>query len=166
MNIDKQQNIKTKKRKEIYELITQWALSTTAHGYRNIVNAEKILLKLIWIVFLITSITYCIYQVVLTIIGFCKFNVVTNTKVVYEEPTNFPSIVICNLNAYDGIIARADMDDILSEKNISQKNYEAVDFVDRAADFFKSSFEARALSNDFDLYTNGFFLEQMLISCR
>ncbi|CAF0804354.1 unnamed protein product [Brachionus calyciflorus] len=64
---------------------------------------------------------------------------------------------ICNLNAYDGIIPRADMDDILSEKNISQQNYEAVDFVDMAADYFKSSIQARALRDDIDLYLSGFF---------
>ncbi|CAF0748556.1 unnamed protein product [Brachionus calyciflorus] len=166
MNIENQEIKKTKKRKAILEIITQWALSTTAHGFGNIARAESIILKIIWSVFLITSIAYCTYQIVLFIIQFAQFNVITSSKIVYEEPTNFPSVVICNLNAYDGNVARGHMDEILSEKNISQQNYEPVDFVDSAADYFKSTFEARALKNDFDLYYNGFYLSQMLFSCR
>lgn len=87
-------------------------------------------------------------------------------KIVYEAPTNFPAVVICNLNAYDGYVSREEMEKILQEKNISKYNYEPIDYVDFAADFFKSTFQANALKGQFDLYYNGFYLEQMLISCR
>lgn len=90
----------------------------------------------------------------------------TSLKVVYEAPTDFPAVVICNLNAYDGDVAREEMENILFEKNISKYNYEPIDYVDNAADYFKSTFQAKALKGQFDLYFNGFYLSQMLISCQ
>ncbi|CAF0885925.1 unnamed protein product, partial [Brachionus calyciflorus] len=155
MKIDKQETKKTKKREEILGIINNWALSTTAHGFGNIARAEKKLLKLIWLCFLILSIGYCTYQVVSYIIRYCQFNVTSSSKIIYEEPTNFPSIVICNINSYDGSEVRNFTDQILFEKNISLDDYEPVDFVQRAADYFKSTFEALALQNKFNLYFNG-----------
>ncbi|RNA26752.1 amiloride-sensitive sodium channel subunit beta [Brachionus plicatilis] len=83
-----------------------------------------------------------------------------------STPACYPAVVICNLNAYDGKIAREDMNRILTEKNISLESYEPIDFVDIAADYFKSTFQTESLKGQFDLYYNGFFLSQMLISCR
>lgn len=97
---------------------------------------------------------------------FFQFNVVTSLRAVYEAPADFPAVVFCNLNAYNGDFAREDMENILNDKNISKENYEPIDFVDKGVDHFKSTFKARSLKGLFDLYYSGFYLNEMLISCR
>lgn len=103
----------------------------------------------------------------MTILSYYSHDTVSSSKLIYEAPTNFPAVVICNLNAYDGDIAREAMNEILISKNITQENSKkAIDFVEIASENFKSFFEAEALENNFDLYFNGFYLSQMLISCK
>lgn len=177
-------NPKKKNQNDLLSKIVQWRLNwslfllkiflknflysteTSAHGFKNFFGADRLLKKIFWGCILLSSISYCIYQVVLIITLFFKFNVLTSLKIAYEAPTYYPAVVICNLNAYDGNVAREHMNRILIEKNISLYNYEPVDYVDIAADFFKSTFETEALRGQFDLYYNGFYLNQMLISCR
>lgn len=115
---------------------------------------------------LVSSVSYCIYQIVMVLNQFFQFNIVTSLKAVYEAPADFPAIVFCNLNAYNGKYSRDDMKNILSEKNISQENYEPIDYVDKGVDHFKAAFQAKSLKGLFDLKFAGFYLNEMLISCR
>lgn len=85
---------------------------------------------------------------------------------VYEAPTDYPAVAFCNLNAYNGQYVRGIMSEILKEKNISQHLYEPIDFVDHGVDHFKSTFEEGALNGQIDLKYTGFFLDEMLFSCR
>lgn len=74
--------------------------------------------------------------------------------------------MFCNLNAFDGKVARTQIDSLLSERNLSVDEFNTViEYVDVVNSQFKSSFNRFAENGTFDLYYNGFFIEQMLISC-
>lgn len=99
------------------------------------------------------------------IISFLSFSVVTSTQMINEAPTLFPVIDICNLNSYDGMYAGDSMRKVLEESNITREMYREVkNYVETASDVFKSHFITNFDTNT--LYYYGFYLSQMLISCR
>ncbi|RNA13293.1 acid-sensing ion channel 5 [Brachionus plicatilis] len=151
---------------EFFDKIILWASSTSAHGVKNVFQSDLLLKKIMWSVILVSSVSYCFYQVVLVVTLFFRFNVITSLKAVYEAPTSYPAVAFCNLNAYNGPFVRDNMKEILEKKNISQDNYEPIDFVDNGVDHFKSTFEIEALKGQFNLHFSGFYLYEMLISCR
>lgn len=99
----------------------------------------------------------------MAIILYFQYSVITSLKIVSETPAKFPAISICNLNAYDGDYSRSEMDKILAEKNISQALFKPIDYVEKAADYFKSTFNANYTEEE--LKIKGFFLNQMMYSC-
>lgn len=70
------------------------------------------------------------------------------------------------MDAYDGNTARDKIYEILKEKNVSASNfYISKEYVDEASDILKANLEKQSQEKKFNVYDNGFFLNQMLISC-
>jgi hypothetical protein len=140
---------------------------TKTHGISNIIKSKSRLLRIIWVLCFSLSATYCIYQITNNIITYLKFATIHNNYVVYESPTQFPALVICNLNAYDDNTAKKDIENILTMNNISSNKYnKSIDYVENALLLFKANLDQKAINGFFDQWYNGFLLEQMLISCK
>lgn len=70
------------------------------------------------------------------------------------------------MDAYDGNTARSTIDQIIKDNNLKVESFnESREYVDNASNFIKANLESYANRKQFDLYANGFFLSQMLISC-
>lgn len=78
--------------------LTQLGKDSKVHGVSNLVNSESKLLKIIWLLSLLTSGTYCIYQCISTIIDYSKFETTPSTEYEFESPALYPAVVICNLS--------------------------------------------------------------------
>lgn len=73
---------------------------------------------------------------------------------------------ICNLNPFDGNIVRAQIDNVLKQRNFRIENYSTViEYLDAVTNQFKASFHRDAENGTFDLGYSGFYIEQMLLSC-
>jgi hypothetical protein len=83
-------------KEEILNLI----LSTTAYGIPNILTRRRIFNKLYWFFFLITSSIISFYYTYTGIVEFYKYEVVTEIKHEYDQPSEFPTITICSLKFY------------------------------------------------------------------
>ena len=97
---------KRKRNGEIKQTLYEATQSTTAHGLPNIFRCENILLKLMWIVCTIGSTYYCIYSIVQSVNAYFQWGVVTQIQTFYENPTEYPTITMCNANlvtTYDGL---------------------------------------------------------------
>ncbi len=71
-----------------------------------------------------------------------------------------------DLNSYDGNTARETLNQVLNSNNITSKKFNIVkDYIDQAGFIFKSGFEKLASDGNFDFFLNGFYLNQMIISC-
>jgi hypothetical protein len=75
-------------------------LNTTSHGIPNLCRADKLYIKIVWIVLFLLSSSYCTYLIVLSIQNYIEFNVVTQIKTINQVPSPFPSVTICNANSY------------------------------------------------------------------
>ena len=73
---------------------------STFHAIPNIARTKRTSIKVMWILILILSSTMCSYLVFKTIVQYFNFEVVTKFSVVYENPTKFPTVTVCNINPY------------------------------------------------------------------
>ena len=73
---------------------------STMHGMSRVVRTEIILLKLIWLACLLTSASLLIYFSIQSIHDFLDFGVTTKIRKIYQIPTTFPAVSICNKNMF------------------------------------------------------------------
>lgn len=74
--------------------------NTTIHGLRRIFDAKGIYLKLIWVIFLLTSTIFCLYSVIHHFIEYFEFPVITKMRYINLPETTFPRIAFCNSNPF------------------------------------------------------------------
>lgn len=78
-------------KKKIHEI----ASVSTAHGIPNIVDADKLVIKLMWLFFFLISVGGCAYFICNSVIDFLNFDVVTKIDVVHESASIFPAVSFC-----------------------------------------------------------------------
>ncbi len=76
-------------------------LAFTGHGIPDMVDAESLKARLIWLTFIVIASAGCFYSILENIIEFAGYDVVTNIKVFYESKLSFPAITICMLGFKD-----------------------------------------------------------------
>ena len=73
---------------------------STMHGLPHIIKSRSTLLQLMWLLFLITSIGLFVKFSLNSIFNYLDFEVTTKIRKIYETPTTFPTISICNKNKF------------------------------------------------------------------
>ena len=94
-NIERQKLLKTFLKESLDSLDTP---STKA--FIKIVLSRHILLKVFYVSFLLASTGFASYLVIQSIMNYLTYDVTTKSRIVYETPTLFPKVTICNLNKY------------------------------------------------------------------
>ena len=85
---------------KIKEKIIELMLTTTAHGFPNIIRAKRKILKLIWTIFVILFSTLCVVLIVQNILQYYEFPVTTKVDYPIVNHANFPSVAVCNSNPF------------------------------------------------------------------
>lgn len=85
-------------RRVLKETLIEWCKDSTSHGLLNIVKAQNVVIRLIWLVCLLGSTGVCCYMIVQTISSYMSNPVSTTISVVDESPTIFPTVSMCFLN--------------------------------------------------------------------
>ncbi|CAF0894771.1 unnamed protein product [Brachionus calyciflorus] len=150
----------------IKKIIINWALNTTAHAFGNIIRAQSIIIRIIWTICLLASTAYCFYLIIQTIVLYTKYEVNTRLNLVYETPTKFPAVTICNLNTFNADFSKESIEDVLNEKRIFANQSKPIDFVETASQQFKAPFNDPGFLQRNRLIYFGFFLREMLGDCK
>ena len=81
--------------------ITNDVFSTsTMHGLSRIIKTKNWIIKIIWLIFLLTSIGAFINYSIESLYDFLDYKVTTEIRTIYETPTIFPTVTICNKNMF------------------------------------------------------------------
>jgi len=112
-NIEKEKSLK----QELKEAFVNWASSSTSHGFPNIFRTNILILKLIWLAFLLIATGACIYMCTEAVLDYLDWEVLTKVRVYSEIPIEFPVITVCNLNPWTGNLSVDLMRKIYEEKN-------------------------------------------------
>ena len=86
--------------KKIKKEITKLVLTSTAYGISNIINRRRVFNKIFWLFFLVVSCVISFYYTYIGIVEYYKYQVVTEIKNEYDQPSEFPTITICSLKLY------------------------------------------------------------------
>jgi hypothetical protein len=89
-------NMFHKKVSLIKEITAEVFSNSTMHGLSRIIKTKSWIIKLIWGLFLITSICCFMSYSIESLYDFLDYKVTTEIRTIYETPTVFPTVVFCN----------------------------------------------------------------------
>ena len=86
------------KRKHIEHLFKENIRNEFGVGIIKIATNPHIVIKIFWIFCLLGSLTISSYLIIGNIIGYFQYEVTTTVRQLYESPSLFPEVIICNQN--------------------------------------------------------------------
>jgi hypothetical protein len=150
----------------IFEVILDTIGDSKTHGVSNIVKAKSKILKLIWLICLLASAGYCMYELVIAVMAYLQYGVVLTITPIYEAPTNFIAVQICNNIAYDNQAISSYVTNITNQYNITLNTFSTLkQYTDTVSALVKSKLAKQAQSGAFNSFQAGYNLENMMISC-
>lgn len=78
------------------ETIHEILSSSSVHGVPNLTNTKHILIKIMWICFMLTSGSACVYFVIQSITTYLQYNPVSELEIKNEQYSEFPTISFCS----------------------------------------------------------------------
>ena len=106
--------------------IAQLVESSTSHGLPNIVRSERVSIKLLWTICFVGSFSVCSYMVFLSVSQFLEYSVVTQSELLTETKSIFPTISICMIDPltsfYSQQLANQTYADISKEEKLLNQN--------------------------------------------
>lgn len=151
---------------EYISLILKTLVDSKTHGISNILKANNRIIRVIWIMCFLASASYCTYELVIAILTYLKFDVISSSITIYEAPTLFPAVDFCNLIPYKAYSVEREITNILSKYNAFPTNFSnSKNYTDTTSDLIRSNLAKLAINKSFNLFKNGYKLENMLISC-
>lgn len=80
---------------KIKETVVESGLHSSCHGFPNIIRTNRLLIRIIWFLSMITSIVFCSFFVSRTINQFLEFDVVTKIQQINQKYLELPMITLC-----------------------------------------------------------------------
>ena len=146
-------------------IIREWALQSSSHGIPNIARAGKIsFLKFLWTICFLISLSYSLYLVSESLIEFTSRPYITSQSLIEETPTQFPTVLICSLNALNNKNTQ-----VLKLAELLEKQFESLqlkNFNGIYSDIMSTAFKSFLIDlPDSAKKSAGYQLKDMLISC-
>ena len=82
------------------KIFITWSKRTNVNCYGKIFFYENYFVRLIWTSIFLASLGVTGWIMSWNIVAFLQYGVVSSTKVVYENPTQFPAVTICDYNPF------------------------------------------------------------------
>ncbi len=74
--------------------------NSTIHAIPNIIRTDNHFVKVVWLVFFLISTGFCLFFIVNSILEYYEYNTNSKTETIFENSTEFPEVIICNLNMF------------------------------------------------------------------
>lgn len=104
------------------ELIYESAMESTAHSLPYIFKRSNPLIKTFWILCLIASASTCATMITMSIMNYYRYETITKAETMYEFPTHFPAVTICNLNPFQTNYSFDFITDFFKSNNLTNLN--------------------------------------------
>jgi hypothetical protein len=83
-------------RKKLHDLL----LTSTSHGLPNALRTPHMSMRVMWLLCFVVSTGVCSYLIIKSFLAYLDYEVITKVRVVNEFQSEFPRILICNLNQF------------------------------------------------------------------
>ena len=138
----------------IKKVFLECGKKSSLHGIPNIIQAKSLWLKTMWTFFFILATSVSSYLVIKSINNYLDYEVVTKIRVFRQQPAEFPTITICNLNRLANI----------NDEKISDQYYK----VFQNLSYFEKQLYFSILTNNLSQKTNnslGLKLTELITEC-
>lgn len=78
---------------------SEFCSETTAHGFGRLASSSSAIERLIWLVCLLSALTYTFVQGFRLVSDYFSYPVDVKVTMKHTEDLEFPAIVVCNMNA-------------------------------------------------------------------
>ena len=151
---------------KIFEIVLETIGDSKTHGVSNIIKAKSYILKFIWLVCLLASAGYCMYELVMAVMAYLQYGVILSTTPIYEAPTVFPAVDICNQVPFDSVVTSAYVTNITNQYNLTLSSFANVkDYTDSVSSLVQAELAKKSMAGSFNSFESGYNLDDMLISC-
>lgn len=79
--------------------LREFCSETTAHGFGRLASSSSAIERLIWLVCLVSALTYTFVQGFRLVSDYFSYPVDVKVTMKHTEDLEFPAIVVCNMNA-------------------------------------------------------------------
>lgn len=79
--------------------LREFCSETTAHGFGRLASSSSAIERLIWLVCLLSALTYTFVQGFRLVSDYFSYPVDVKVTMKHTEDLEFPAIVVCNMNA-------------------------------------------------------------------
>lgn len=121
MESKKQKNHKSKivDRAKCQEILEKSVMSNAGYAFERFFReSNTFFVRLMWLLSLLLTSGLCFYLISKTVANYLKYEVVTKLNVIYEDPSIFPTITLCNLDPFKSNYSDQDLDFFI-RKNLS-----------------------------------------------
>ena len=95
------------------KVLLEWSSKSSAHGFPGLSSKNSnYIIRIVWIILMLTSWSYCFYTIIKTLIKFFEYGCDTNIDYINETPFPFPAIDICNLSPTGFNLLSPEVEDI------------------------------------------------------
>jgi hypothetical protein len=93
--------------------------NTTAHGFSHASSTKYTLIRLVWIIFILTSIGSCCYFIIKHLLQYLDYGVTTKIDTLQDIPSYFPMVTICNIQPFTTKSGEEFINKTLAENNLN-----------------------------------------------
>ena len=147
------------------KIINEWGSFSMIIGISHIMSTNSKAIKLLWAVFFLVCLGFCIYQIMDTIVTYSKYETTPKIDVVREASVPFPAITICSVKSYKEYTFKMEKldDTYLTSGN---RNYTPLNALGKKMFFIKYIIANEIIRNELNPDDVGLSLEkEMLFSC-
>ncbi|RNA20774.1 acid-sensing ion channel 1 isoform X2 [Brachionus plicatilis] len=154
-------------KRKILEIFIERAETSSCHGIPNLVKEKNWLIKVLWAICIISSLSYCLSNLTLLFISYYNYDVQIQITTNRLTSIEFPTITFCNKNPFNFQKPTLDLELIRRLNNIKNGIYvvERFNIFDLITNI-KFIIQRNMLLNKTIVDNMGFNIEEMLISCR
>lgn len=116
------ERIERSKKSEIKEIIYESATDSTTHSIPHMFKRKNRFLKAFWLVCFLCATGVCSWMISLSITDYFNYETVSKTETIVEIPSKFPTVSICNMNAFMTNFSLQFIQDILTENGLYTSN--------------------------------------------
>lgn len=86
--------------KKLKAKANHFGTTTTAHGISKLIESESLLIRLIWFVAIIASVSFGLYNIASSVNDYYNYDVITNVERVKIYNMTFPAVTFCSRDRY------------------------------------------------------------------
>ena len=104
----------------IKDIFIKWSENVDINGYKKIFERqENFAARSFWVLVFLASTFLTFYLIASSILNFLAYDVVIKIEVVYERPTQFPSVTFCDNNPFTTLESQQLFENISNIFNLS-----------------------------------------------